>query len=76
MKNQFFNTFLGFTPYWVYNPTDAIHVDSPGVYTSDEIWNFSTIDKIHLNCDWINGSIQNGCKQPILYSSVLDKPAG
>ena len=24
---------LGFTPFWDYKPTIAIHADSPGVYT-------------------------------------------
>ena len=32
--------------------------------------------KIHLKCDCIDGSIQNGVKQSILYSFVLDKPSG
>ena len=35
----------------------------------------STI-KIHLKCDAIDGSIQDGVRQPILFSFVLDKPAG
>ena len=30
----FFNTLSGFTPYWDYKPTNAIHADNPGVYTS------------------------------------------
>ena len=29
-----------------------------------------------MNCDCIDGSIQNGSRQPILFSFVLDKPAG
>ena len=67
-EKSFFHTLLGFTPYWDYK--------SPGVYTSDKISNLNTINKIHLKCDFINGSIQNGLRQPILYSSVLDKPSG
>ena len=31
---------------------------------------------MHLKCDCIDGSIQNGLRQPILYSCVLDKPSG
>ena len=38
--------------------------------------NFSTINKVHLKCDVIDGSIQNGLRQPILFSFTLDKPAG
>ena len=30
----FYNTKLSITPDWFYTPTDAIHVDSPGVYMS------------------------------------------
>ena len=36
----------------------------------------NTIDKIHLKCDCIDGSIQDGVRQPILFSFVLDKPSG
>ena len=76
MKSLFSNTFLGFTPYWDYKPTNAIHADSPGVYTSDENSNLITIDKIHLRCDVIDGSVVNGLRQLILFSYVLDKPSG
>ena len=68
---------MGFEPDWDYKPTNAIHADSPGVYTSDKIiLNLNTINKIHLKCDCIDGSIQDGVKQPILFSFVLDKPPG
>ena len=76
-KKSFFHTLLGFTPYWDYKPTNAIHADAPGVYTSDKIiLNLNTINKIHLKCDCIDGSIQDGVRQSILFSFVLDKPAG
>ena len=29
-----------------------------------------------MKCDCIDGSIQDGVRQPILFSFVLDKPAG
>ena len=67
-KKSFFHTLLGFTPYWDYKP---------GVYTSNKIiLNLNTINKIHLKCDIIDGSIQDGIRQPILFSFVLDKPSG
>ena len=76
-KKSFFHTLLKFETFWDYKPTNAIHADSPGVYTSDKlILNLNTIDKIHLKCDCIDGSIQDGVRQPILFSFVLDKPAG
>ena len=76
-KQSFFHTFLGFSPYWDYKPTNSSHVLISGVYPSDKIiLNLNTIDKIHLKCDCIDGSIQNGVRQPILFSFVLDKPSG
>ena len=76
-KQSFFHTLLGFSPFWDYKPSNSNHVLIPGVYPSDKIiLNLNTIDKIHLKCDCIDGSIQDGVRQPILYSFVLDKPAG
>ena len=67
-EKSFFHTLLGFEPYWDYKP---------GVYTSNKITlNLNTINKIHLKCDIIDGSIQDGVRQPILFSFVLDKPSG
>ena len=67
-KKSFFHTLLGHDPCFDYK--------APGVYTSDKILNLNTTNKIHLKCDCIDGSIQNGLRQPILYSFVLDKPSG
>ena len=67
-KKSFFHSLLGHDPYFDYKV--------PGVYTSDKILNLNTTNKIHLKCDFIDGSIQNGLRQPILYSFVLDKPSG
>ena len=33
-EKSVFITLLGFTPYWDFKPTNASHVDSPGVFTS------------------------------------------
>ena len=66
-ERSFFHILLGFTPYWDYKP--------PGVYTSDKILNLSTVNKIHLKCDIIEGLVVDGIRQPILYSFVLDKPS-
>ena len=68
-----FHTKLGFTPYWDYKPTNANHADSPGVYTNDKLSNLNRINKIHLKCDGIDGSIQDGIRQPIPFSFVLKK---
>ena len=76
-KQSFFHTLLGFSPYWDYKPSNSNHVLIPGVYPSDKIFlNLNTIDKIHLKCDCIDGSIKDGVRQPILFSFVLDEPSG
>ena len=66
--------FFGFSPDWDYRPTNAIDVDSPGVYTAEKISNLSTIVKILLKASVIERSIVNGSRQRIKYSFVLDKP--
>ena len=72
-EKSFFNTLLGFTPYWDYKPTNANHANNSGVYTSEKILKISTIDKNHFNCDVIVGSVVNGLRQTISYSFVLEK---
>ena len=67
---------MGSAPFRVYKYTNAVHSDSPGVYTSVKIFNSTTIDKIHFKTDVIDGRIVKGFRQPILYSLLLDEPAG
>ena len=74
-ERSFFHTLLGFTPYWDYKPTNSNRDGIPGVYTSNKILNLSGTNKIHLKCNCIDGSIQDGVRQPILFSFVLDKPS-
>ena len=76
-KQSFFHTLLGFSLYWDYKPTNSDHVLIAGVYPGNKIiLNLNTIDKIHLKCDCIDGSIQNGLRNPALFTFVLDKPSG
>ena len=70
MKNLFFISSLGFTPFWVYKPIKT-YVDIPGVYISENILNLSTTNKIHLKCDVNDGSLVNGVRQPIPFSFFL-----
>ena len=67
-EKSFFSTVLGFTPGWDYK-----HYNN---YISQKIVNLSSPNKIHLKCDVIDGSIQDGIQKPILFSFVLDKPSG
>ena len=67
-EKLFFSTVLGFTPHWDYK-----HFNE---YISQTIVNSRSTNKIHLKFECTNGSKINGVQQPILYSLVLDKPAG
>ena len=76
-ERSFFHTLLGYVPYWDYKPTNSNHDATPGVYTSDKLLlNLNTKNKIHLKCDCIDGSIQDGVRHSFLFSFVLDKPVG
>ena len=74
-EKWFFITLPGFTPFWDYETSNAIHADSPGVYTSDNILSLGTKNKIHLKGDVIDGSIADGIRDSI-FSFIFDKPAG
>ena len=37
-EKSFFNTLIGFTPYWDYKPTNANHADASGKSTSEKKW--------------------------------------
>ena len=67
-EKSFFCTILGFIPGWDYK-----HYNQ---YLSQKIVNLNNTNKIHLKCDCIDGSIQDGVRQPILFSFVSDKPSG
>ena len=77
-KKSFFYTILGFTQSRLY-PLDDIegfYQLEPGSHKSDKAINITGIDKIHLKCDCIQGSIVNGIREPILYSFALSSPPG
>ena len=55
---------------------DGFYQLIPGLYKSEKLINITGIDKIHLKCDCIDGSIVNAIREPILYSFALDQPPG
>ena len=75
-EKWFFFILLAFTPNWDFKPTNVIHVDSPGVHTSDKFLNLSTIDEIHIKCVVIVESVLNSLRQTIFFSFVLKKASG
>ena len=77
-KKSFFNTILCFTQPYSYplDDIDGFYQLIAGSYKSDKPINITGIDKVHLKCDCIDGSIMNGTREPILCSFALDQPAG
>ena len=77
-ERSFFYTILGFTQSRSYplDDIDSHYQIIAGSYKSDRPIIITGIDKIHLKCDCIQGSIVNGIREPILYSFALSSPPG
>ena len=75
-EKSFFYTILGFTQSRSYplDDIDGFYQLIAGSYKSDKPINITGIDKIHLKCDCIQGSIVNCTREPILYSFALSSP--
>ena len=75
-KKSFFYTILGFTQshQGPLNDIEGFYQIIPGTYKGDRPINITGIDKNHLKCDFINSSIVNGVREPILYSFALSSP--
>ena len=76
-EKSFFYTILGFSRSHSYplDDIDGFYQLIAGSYKSDRPINIG-IDKIHLKCDCIQGSIVNGIREPYLYSFALSSPPG
>ena len=77
-EKSFFYTILGFTQSRSYplDDIDGFYQSIAGLYKSDRPINITGIDKVHLKCDFIQGSIVNGIREPILFSFALSSPPG
>ena len=77
-EKSFFYTILGFTRSRSYplDDIDGFYQLIAGSYKSDKPINITGINKIHLKCNCIQGSIVNGIREPILYSFALFSPPG
>ena len=77
-KKSFLYTIIGFTRSNSYplHDIDGFFQLIAGVYKSERPIKITGIDKIHLNCDCIEGSILNGTRETILYSFDLSSPPG
>ena len=77
-NKSFFYTILGFTQshQGALNDIEGFYQILPGSYKFDNPVNNTGIDKVHLKCNVVDGSIVNGVREPILYSFALDQPPG
>ena len=77
-EKSFCYTILGFTQSRCYplDDIDGFYQIIAGSYKSDKPNNITGINKVHLKCDCIQGSIVNGIREPILYSFALSSPPG
>ena len=77
-EKSFFYTILGFTRLQSYplDDIDGFYQLIAGSYKSDKPINITGIDKIHLKCDCLQGSIVNGKREPILFSFAHSSPPG
>ena len=77
-NKSFFYTILGFTQshQGPLNDIEGFYQIIPGSYQSKKPINITGIDKVHLKCDCIQGSIVNGIRDPILFSFALSSPPG
>ena len=77
-NKSFFYIILGFNQSYQppLNDIEGFYQILAGSYKSNRPVNITRIDKVHLKCDCIQGSITNGVREPILYSFVLSSPPG
>ena len=75
-NKSFFYTILGFTQSHSHplDDIDGFYQLIAGAYKSDKRIDITGIDKVHLKCNVVDGSIVNGVRKPILYSFALDQP--
>ena len=77
-EKSFFYTILGFTQSKSYPLDDIAGFNQliSGSYKNDIPINITGIDKIHLKCDCIQGSIVKGIREPVLFSFALSSSPG
>ena len=75
-EKSIFNTILGFTLSRSYplDEIDGFYQLIAGSYKSDRPIHITGIDKVHLKCDSLQGSIVNGIREPIFCNFALSSP--
>ena len=72
-KNFFFHTFLSFRVRL--DPNEFIQEEA-GSHKDEKCILFTRIDEVQMKCNWINGSLVRGAREPIVYGFASDKPPG
>ena len=77
-EKSFFYTILGFrqSRFYPLDDIDGFYQLIAGSYKRDKPIIITGIDKVHLKCDCIQGSIINGVRESFLYSFALSSPPG
>ena len=75
-KKSFFYTMLGFTQSGSLKDTADFSHFIAGFYKTEKIFNITSVDKVHLKTDGIDGSIVNGVREPTLYNFTPVKLSG
>ena len=77
-KKSFFIKFLGFieSHSGELGDIEGFVKLIPATYKNDKPINTTGIEKVHLKCDCVNGSIVNGVRKPFLYSFALSSLPG
>ena len=72
-EKSFFYTILGFTRSHssLLDDIEGFYQMIGGSYKCDKPINNTGIDKVHLKCNVVDGTIINGIREPILYSFVF-----
>ena len=75
-KKTFFYSLLGFTQshQGPLNDIEGFYQILAGSYEGDRPINITGIDKVHLKCNVVDGSIVNGKRESILFSFGLSSP--
>ena len=74
-EKSFFYTFLGFTRSCSYplDDIDGFYQLIAGTYKGEKPINITGIDKVQLKCDFVQGSIVTGIREPILFSFLCHR---
>ena len=77
-NKSFFYTIRGFTQSHSYplDDIDSFYQLTAGSHKSERPINITSIDKVHIKCNCIDGLIVNGVRETILYSFALFSPPG